>query len=374
MKPTRSLAKKKVLAALAAAVAVAGAATPLLLLGRAGAREAPPEPPWSFPSVAAQRQVGEPWSSREDLARPVALMYVNDTCIHCKAELRLWESLAGRDRTARAPHRRLAFLGHERRVMGAALSPRQRAEGRGRQRCRSAERERRAGHVLDRRDRYRAVGSRRPEHAPAPDGIHSGDRHAPRWCWRRRAVTRNEPSKFVSAVTRFFSHLVPGMDDIRTHRPILAPIVVAWLFSLASAYSLWPVMASALPADAVEAVAGIFWAMAVLAPLVILAKAGVLAVVGWAVLMLVNSERRLRPLFSVLLYGEAILADAWRPRCRVRASHQRNAHLPRGPRRGDGTRGVRAGVPPGLTVHGQRRDIGAYCLVRISVLGFSTRR
>ncbi len=121
-------------------------------------------------------------------------------------------------------------------------------------------------------------------------------------------MTHNEPSKFVSAVKRFFSHLVPGMDDIRTHRPILAPIVVAWLFSLASAYSLWPLMASTLPADAVEAVAGIFWAMAVLAPLVILAKAGVLAVVGWAVLMLVNSERRLRPLFSVLLYGEAILA------------------------------------------------------------------
>ena len=187
-------------------------------------------------------------------------------------------------------------------------------------------------------------------------------------------MTRNAPSKFVSAVKRFFSHLVPGMDDIRTHRPILAPIVVAWLFSLASAYSLWPVMASALPADTVEAVAGIFWVMAVLAPLVILAKAGVLAVVGWAVLMLVNSERRLRPLFSVLLYGEAILATHGVLAAAFVRATSGTPTSPRGPRRGDGTRGVRAGVPPGLAVHGQRRDIGAYCLVRISVLGFSTRR
>ena len=116
------------------------------------------------------------------------------------------------------------------------------------------------------------------------------------------------PARCRVAVTRFFGHLVPSMDDIRTHRPILAPVVAGWLLAFASAWSLWPFMTRALPPEQAEAVGTLFWGSAVLAPFLMLAKAGVLAVVGWALLILANSERRLRSLYSVLLYGEAILA------------------------------------------------------------------
>lgn len=111
-----------------------------------------------------------------------------------------------------------------------------------------------------------------------------------------------------ASVRRFFDHLVPGMDDIRTHKPILAPVVAGWALAFASAWSLWPFATRALPPEQVDAVGALFWASAALAPLLMLAKAGVLAVVGWAVLILANSERRLRSLYSILLYGEAILA------------------------------------------------------------------
>ena len=121
-------------------------------------------------------------------------------------------------------------------------------------------------------------------------------------------MSRGEPSRVVVAVRRFASHLVPSMDDIRTHRPIIAPVVAGWLFAIASAYSLWPFVAGTLPAEQVEGVAVLFWAAASLAPVLVLLKAGVMAVLGWAILTLANSERRLRILLSVLLYGEAILA------------------------------------------------------------------
>lgn len=115
-------------------------------------------------------------------------------------------------------------------------------------------------------------------------------------------------SRSLSAVKRFPGHLVPGMDDIRAHKPILAPVVAGWLLAFASAWSLWPFMTSALPPEQIDAVGVLFWGSAVLAPFLMLAKAGVLAVVGWAVLILSNSDRRLRSLYSILLYGEAVLA------------------------------------------------------------------
>lgn len=94
MKPLTPPAKKKAMAALAAAGALAFAGTPFLLLDRPSAGGGAPEPPWSFPAVAAVRPDGHGWSSTDDLVRPAALMYVDEACIHCKAELRTWESLA----------------------------------------------------------------------------------------------------------------------------------------------------------------------------------------------------------------------------------------------------------------------------------------
>lgn len=93
MKPSTSRHKKKAAAALAATAALAFAGAPFLLLDGPGAEGGPPEPPWSFPAVAAQRLDGDAWSSTTDLVRPTALMYVDEACVYCKAELRTWESL-----------------------------------------------------------------------------------------------------------------------------------------------------------------------------------------------------------------------------------------------------------------------------------------
>ena len=94
MKPSTSHRKKKTVAVLAAAGALAFAGVPFLLLDGPGAEGWPPEPPWSFPAVVAQRLDGDLWSSTADLVRPTALMYVDEACVYCKAELRTWESLA----------------------------------------------------------------------------------------------------------------------------------------------------------------------------------------------------------------------------------------------------------------------------------------
>lgn len=117
--------------------------------------------------------------------------------------------------------------------------------------------------------------------------------------------------RVLARLRHFVNMLIPSLDDIRVHRPIVPPLVVGWVFSLAAAFSLRPLLQSLMGDQGPEITRGmtfVVWFLALIAPVVQLLKAGLLTVLGWTVLVLTNSERRIRPIFSVLLYGEAILA------------------------------------------------------------------
>lgn len=119
------------------------------------------------------------------------------------------------------------------------------------------------------------------------------------------------PERIIAMLKHFLSMLIPSMDDIREHRPIVPPLVAGWVFSLAAAYSMRPLVWASMEGQEPEVVRGVVFLLGVVglvAPLVHLLKAGLLTILGWAVLVLTNSERRMRPILSVLLYGEAILA------------------------------------------------------------------
>ena len=117
--------------------------------------------------------------------------------------------------------------------------------------------------------------------------------------------------RLLARLRHFLNMLIPSLDDIRVHRPIVPPLVVGWVFSLAAAFSLRPLLQSLMGeqgAEVTRAMMFMVWLLALIAPVVQLLKAGLLTALGWAVLVLTNSERRIRPILSVLLYGEAILA------------------------------------------------------------------
>lgn len=98
------------------------------------------------------------------------------------------------------------------------------------------------------------------------------------------------------------------MDEIRQHRPILAPLVVAWLFSAASAFALRPFVVAAMPGEQAGYAEILVWLGAVAGPVLNGLKALAFAAFAWAVLVLTNTDRPVRPIFSLLLYGEALLA------------------------------------------------------------------
>ena len=117
--------------------------------------------------------------------------------------------------------------------------------------------------------------------------------------------------RVLARLRHFVNMLIPSLDDIRVHTPIVPPLVVGWMFSLAAALSLRPLLLNLMGDQGAEVTRGMvlmLWLLALIAPVVQLFKAGLLTALGWAVLVLTNSERRIRPILSVLLYGEAILA------------------------------------------------------------------
>ena len=111
-------------------------------------------------------------------------------------------------------------------------------------------------------------------------------------------------------IRRFLALLVPGIDDIRRHEPVFPPLVAGWVFSVVAAVASRPLLLRALGGEqpgASSTVQLVLVFAALIAPLLMLLKALLLTAVGWAVLTLGGVESRIRPLFSVLLYGEAIL-------------------------------------------------------------------
>lgn len=82
--------------ALAVAACVAGiASVPFVRMGRTG--DGPDRPPWLLPPVSGWLGETETWTYRPNVAGSTALIYVDRSCVHCKAELELWESVAEGD-------------------------------------------------------------------------------------------------------------------------------------------------------------------------------------------------------------------------------------------------------------------------------------
>ena len=89
-----SMRQKCVASALA--VGVAGIAfVPFVWMSRTG--DGPDTPPWLLPPVSAWLGETETWTYRPNGAGSTALIYVDRSCVHCKAELELWESVAEGD-------------------------------------------------------------------------------------------------------------------------------------------------------------------------------------------------------------------------------------------------------------------------------------
>ncbi len=91
--------RRRVLAKLAAVVLAVAAITvgllPGHLLDRSRSGSGPRAPSWAMPPLAARAVGGGGWAW--DPARAgaaVAFMYVDEQCLHCKAELARWDELA----------------------------------------------------------------------------------------------------------------------------------------------------------------------------------------------------------------------------------------------------------------------------------------
>lgn len=109
---------------------------------------------------------------------------------------------------------------------------------------------------------------------------------------------------------RFLALLVPSLDDIRQHEPVFPPLVAGWVFSVVAAVASRPLLLRALGGEhpgAASTVQLVLVFAALIAPILMVLKALLLTAVGWAALTLGGVDSRIRPLFSILLYGEAIL-------------------------------------------------------------------
>ena len=82
---------RKVTAAAVAVLAVGIGLAPHVLTGRRG--PGPAEPPWALPGIVAERVWAGGRKKSSGLRSSVALVYVDRSCVHCNAELELWESL-----------------------------------------------------------------------------------------------------------------------------------------------------------------------------------------------------------------------------------------------------------------------------------------
>lgn len=102
--------------------------------------------------------------------------------------------------------------------------------------------------------------------------------------------------------------LLPGFEEIRERTPRLAPLVLIFVFSVVSAFSVQPFLSAASPGAAGRGLGGVVWLAALFSPLLLGLRAVALTAVSWSVLTVGGRVVRFRPILSVFLYGEAILA------------------------------------------------------------------
>ncbi len=113
-----------------------------------------------------------------------------------------------------------------------------------------------------------------------------------------------------SSAGRHFMRITPDPSDIREHAPILVPLVIVVLMQTLSAWSIREPAAAALAADptAAEAAEWLLIILLVFGPIVTLIKTLVLAALTWAILVLLSTTSRFRPILSIHMYGAAVLA------------------------------------------------------------------
>ncbi|MEK9508786.1 hypothetical protein V3331_00125 [Gaopeijia maritima] len=113
--------------------------------------------------------------------------------------------------------------------------------------------------------------------------------------------------------TPLHDHLVPDFTRMRTHRPVLAPLLLGWALAAITAWSIHPLLLDSAAADSDGArtvLTASLWILAAVAPLFSLLRAGVLSLVTWSVATLGGSHRSAREMLSIFLYGDCLYALA----------------------------------------------------------------
>lgn len=88
-------ARRKVIAAMGAVSVTAIAMVPAIWVRASGG--GPADPPWLFPPVAAAFGDADTLTLGANRTGPMAVVYVDRSCIHCEAELELLDSMSGND-------------------------------------------------------------------------------------------------------------------------------------------------------------------------------------------------------------------------------------------------------------------------------------
>lgn len=109
---------------------------------------------------------------------------------------------------------------------------------------------------------------------------------------------------------RFAALLVPPIDRLGGRGTIVTPLALVFVIALCASGATWAWAGSAPPGSgaALLRTSGyLVWVLAVVSPLAAALKGLLFAAMAWGSLVLLGGTPPMRPLFSALLYGEAIL-------------------------------------------------------------------
>jgi hypothetical protein len=115
----------------------------------------------------------------------------------------------------------------------------------------------------------------------------------------------------VGVIDRIAGWVLPPFGSLGSGATLVAPLVIVLGVSLATAEATraWGWALAAGPAGPPpEALRAWIWVIAMASPVIAVLKGGVLALVAWALLVLIGAPSGFRPVLGALLYGEAILS------------------------------------------------------------------